>query len=95
MGLWDILTNIVAVNLNMNIETMLLIIIVLGSLIIMARSFALGLMILMFMDGGAFLLLYNYGLDYSKYIAVLFIALILLVFTLYSASKQAEAGAVV
>lgn len=95
MGLWDILTNLVATNLNMGIENILLLIIVTGALIFMARSFALGLILLLFIDGGLFMLMYNYGLNYAPFIAVFFITLVLLVFTLFASSKQAESGAVI
>lgn len=95
MGLWNILTDLVAVNVNMGIENILLLIVVTGSLIFMARSFALGLILLLFIDGGLFMLMYNYGLNYAPFIAVFFITLVLLVFTLFASSKQAESGAII
>lgn len=95
MGLWDILTGLVAPNVNMGIENIVLLIVVCGSLIFMAKNFALGLIMLLFIDGGIFMLMYNYNLNYAPFIAVFFIALVLLVFTLFSASKQAESGAVI
>lgn len=95
MGLMDIINSIVVPNVNMNIEHILLLILVVGSLIFMARSFALGLILLIFLDGGVFMLMYNYNMNYAPFIAVFFIALVLLVFTLYSASRQAESGAII
>ena len=95
MGLYEILTDLVAPNLAMGIENILLIIMLVGSLIFMARSVSMGLIMLFFFSGGLFMILYNYGLNYTPFVVVFFISLVLLVFTLHSAHKSAESGAVI
>ena len=95
MGLMDILNNLVSNNLAMSIENILVLFVVLGSLILMARSFIIGLIMLFFLSGGMFMILYNYDYNYAPFIALLFISLVLLVFTIFISSKQAESGAVI
>ena len=77
MGLWDIIVNIVAVNVGMTIENILVILLGLGSLIFMANNFQVGSLISFIMSGLAFMVAYNYGLNYVPFLAMFFIFLVI------------------
>ena len=96
MGLWNIITGLVATNVGMEIQDILLMMFVLGSFIVMVKDFKIGIIILFLTSGVLFLVFYNFSINYANTISVFFISLVTMVFTLYAASKTSlEGGAVI
>lgn len=74
-------------NLGMSFESVILIIVVLGSIIFFAKDFRIGAIILFIMSGGVWAWFYEAGMNYAPMMVVFFISLILMSLTIYGASK--------
>lgn len=98
MGLWDIISGTVASNIGMPIEYVLVILLTLGSMLFMAKNFKLGAMLLFFTSGVVFIIVfganqyYSAGMNYAPFLALFFISLVIMVFTIYAASRSAQEG---
>jgi hypothetical protein len=92
MGLWEIISVDVAGNLGMNIANILLLLLICGNVILMAKNFQLGIMLSFFISGVGFMVTYNYGINYAPFLAVLFISLVIMVFTYFFTAKSTQEG---
>lgn len=101
MGLWTIIDETVATNIGMSIEYVLVILLTLGAMLFMAKNFKLGVMLLFFTSGVMFIVVfganqyYSAGMNYAPFLAIFFISLVIMVFTVYSASRSAQEGSII
>lgn len=85
----------IADNVGMSFENILVFLVVVGSLIIMAKDFRLGIINMFVLTGGLFMWFYTAGWSYATAEYTMFISLVLLAFTLYSTTKSVEGGAII
>ena len=85
--------NIWETNLYMSIENIILLILVCMCLIVFAKDFKSGIIILFFMSGGLFMWYYRMGWNFTPALVVFLISLVLMALSLYANSKQNEQGA--
>lgn len=80
-------------NIGMSIEyVVLLVFVIMGSLIWFAKDFKLGLFYLFFGSALGYMGLKALGEEYQKLLIMVFIALILMSFAIYSIDKGAKRG---
>lgn len=82
-------------NMNITLETIVLIIFLFGSLIFFARSFLIGTMLLFFGSVLIFLWFYNTGMNFVPMVIVFLISLVMMTLSLYSISRQSLEGGVI
>lgn len=88
--MWDVFTT-VANNVGMGFEYIALLLVVIGCLIFMARSFKLGLIMLFIFSSGLFMWFYQDGsLKWQYPLIIFFMSLIILSLTLYSEFKASK-----
>ena len=92
MGLWEIISVQLAGNVGMGISNILLLLLVCGNIILMAKNFQLGIMLSFFISGIGFMVTYNFGINYAPFIAVMFISLVIMVFTYFFTAKATQEG---
>jgi hypothetical protein len=86
---------IITDNTGTSFEIWLLIIVMVGSVIFMAKDFKLGVVIQLLLSGGLFMWFYQAGYNWVLPLVLFFINLIILAFTLYAVSKSTEQGTVI
>lgn len=77
-------------NLGVSIETTVLIIIVIGSLIFMAKKYEIGLIILLITSSLTFMLFYHLEMRYTNHLVVMFMSLIFLALSFYTSRNTAQ-----
>ncbi len=90
LGIENALTNI-----NVDFETLILIIFLFGNLIFYARSFLIGTMLLFFGSSGIFLWFFTAGLNFVPFVIIFLISVVMLTLSLYSVSRQSLEGGVI
>lgn len=84
--------DIILANLGTDIQWVVLLLLVVGSLVFMAKSFQLGIMLLFLSLGVAFVALYETGNNFGIVLTTFFMCFVIMTFTLYASSKKAEQG---
>lgn len=92
MGLWTIISVTLANNVGMGISNIILLVLICGNIVLMAKNFTLGIMLSFFISGVGFLITYNFGINYAPFLAVMFISLVLMVFTYFFTAKATNEG---
>ena len=90
--MWQVFTDI-ATNLGVNFETAVYLIVMLGSLVFLARGFTTFIIISFVVYGGLFMWFYNSGLNYTLPVASFFISLVMMALSLYFMNKTQTTGA--
>jgi len=86
--------DIIAANVGMNLENIMLLLSVVGSLIFFPSDFKLGVVMLFFTTGILFMLLYIAELAWQHSMIVFLVSLVLLCLSLYGMAKTQSAGQV-
>lgn len=89
---WHTVLQSLAANIGISLEAALLLIIVLGSLIFMAKDFKLGMLMLFIMSGLLTMLFYNYQVNFYPSLIVFFMSLVILAFSFYAVAKSSKTG---
>jgi hypothetical protein len=84
--------NLIQQNTGVSFEWYVLLIIILGSLIFMAKDFKLGLIILFTLSAAVFVWFYQMGYEWTMPLATFFISLILLALSLFAVSTTSTTG---
>jgi hypothetical protein len=92
MGLFDIINNIVAANVGMGFENIILLLVHAGIIIIMAKNFQIGALILFLLDTAVFMIFYNFGLNYTPFLTMMFVSLVIVVLSLWASSRVTSEG---
>lgn len=82
-------------NLGFQIETLILIVLLLGDLIFYAKDFKVGLMLTMFTMGTAFVGFYAAGMNYVPALVCFFSCVALLCLNLYAVSSASAKGGII
>lgn len=84
-----------ASNLGLDLDVIILIIIVLGSLLFFAKDFKIGAIMLFLTSGVCFMGFYYFQLNYVPALVIFFMSLISMAFSYYAVDKTASMGGVV
>lgn len=85
------ITNL-ANNLNVDFSVLILLIVILGSLIFFAKGFKIGSIMLLVSSVCCFMLSYGLELNYVPAIALTFISIVLMAFSLYGQNNVLDTG---
>lgn len=95
MGLWDIFTGQLQNNIGMAMPQVILLIMVLGSLILMAVHFQVGTILSLLISAGMYMLFNNFGISYAPFLVCTFMYLIILTLSLWSTIRISQEGGIV
>ena len=79
-------------NLGVSLEYTVFIVMVIGSIIFMAKDFKLGIILLLSQSAGVFIWFYEAGLAYIYPLITLFICVVILTLTLLVVDKTSKTG---
>lgn len=85
---WHWVLNDLANNIGISLESALLILISVGSLIFMAKDFKLGMVMLFIMSGLLTMLFHYYDVYFYHSLIVFFISLVILALSFYATAKS-------
>jgi hypothetical protein len=82
----------VILNLGVSFEMVIFIIFILGNLIFFAKSFQIGIIMLLVFSTAGFAWFYYKNYYFVPFLAMMFISFVMLTFTLYFMGKASESG---
>lgn len=91
----EVVRGTVAGNVGVSLETMLLIIFLVGGFVFYAKSFLVGISMHFVLSAGLFMLLYQLDMNWVPALVVCMMSVVVMALTLYSSSKQSELGGLV
>ena len=80
--------NLITDNLELSIETIVLMLVLIGGVIFYAKDYRIGLIIQFLGTGGLFMWLYSAGLNYAPSLIAFFVVLVIMVLALYGQGKE-------
>lgn len=95
MNVLTILTNLVAPNLGMSFENIVLVVFLLGGCIFYAKDFLLGVLMHFIGSGGLFMLFWALEMNYVFSLVIFLISLVVMALSLYATSKVAQRGGII
>ena len=87
--------DLIAQNLLMSFETVVLLIMIIGSLVFFAKGFQIGITMMFVISGAVFSWFYYSGLNYAPMLVIFLLSLVVMTFSLYFVGKTSLAGGVV
>lgn len=85
--------SLISANVGMSLENIVLILLMLGSMIFMAKDFKIGVVILFVTSGMSFVLFYLLSMNYVPFLVVFFMTLVILAITLLMVNRTVSRGA--
>lgn len=87
--------SMMASNLGVSFEWVVLFVILFGGGIFCAKNFQLGMIMYFIAFGGAFMVFYQWGLNYVPALILFFMSLVVMSLSLYASSQVVKSGGLV
>lgn len=87
--------NIIAINLKMNFETILMIFLNIGFMLFFAKDFKLGALLEFLLNGLLFIWFYNQKWAYERPLVLMFAWLIVMALTFYAVNVEVQKGGLI
>lgn len=89
---WDYGFTLMQAGLGVNLETAILFLICIGSLIFFAKDFKIGVIMLFTLSGLCFMMFYFFGVNYRPAMVIFLMSLVIMAISFYAVSKSTAAG---